>query len=273
MHSYHIIDSHVHSGVQHVSWGWENARPLLLAAGIRGAGVIPPVEDIYDRYDPGFTDSPAWQACRRRAHQYLLDLKHSRRRGPAGPSSNSEGTPRGAPPEPEIDIYPYFFVWNDFAWEDLTPDYAAIKWHRHPDEPEYHYHAPRCREFLAVVRRQGLPILLEESFQNTLVFLEELAGDIPVIIPHLGGLSGGYASLLRAGVWNSPQVYADSALAWPREIEDFLGRYGPGRLLFGSDYPFSQPRTELAKILKLNLPEAQAQAILGENFRRLCGVG
>ena len=87
-----------------------------------------------------------------------------------------------------FDLYPYFFVWNDFAWEDLGPEYVAIKWHRHPEEPPYRYDHPRCREFLQVVRERGLPILLEESFDNTLWFLERLAPDLPVVIPHLGKL-------------------------------------------------------------------------------------
>lgn len=247
---FRIIDCHLHSGVQNVRWAWEDLRPLLLATGIRGAGLIPPVEDIYDRYDPRFTDTPAWQACRRRAHQYLLHLK-----------------------DPEIDIFPYFFVWNDFAWEDLGPKYVAIKWHRHPDEPEYHYQDPRCQEFLEVVKARGLPILLEESLGNTLFFLEHLAGDLPVIIPHLGALSGGYWPLARAGVWDLPQVFADSALAGLPEIEDYLGRCGSARLLFGSDYPFSQPQRELAKILSLGLPAEETQAVLADNFRRLCRLG
>jgi hypothetical protein len=267
-----IIDGHLHCGVQNVTWDWERVRPLLAAAGIQGVGVIPPVEDVYDRYNPSFTDTPAWQACRRRAHQYLLDLKNARGRGPGGPPQNSRRTPGCAPMETEIEIYPYFFVWNDFAWQDLGPEFVAIKWHRHPDEPEYQYADPRCREFLEVARQRRLPILLEESFENTMFFLEKLAGDLPVIIPHLGGLSGGYANLLKAGVWDSDSVYADSALAWPGEIEDFLNRYGPERLLFGSDHPFGQPRSELAKILNLGLPENQIQAILGDNFRRLCGL-
>lgn len=245
-----IIDSHLHSGRQNVSWLWEDIRPLLLAAGIGGAGVIPPVEDIYDRYNPSFTDTPRWQACRRRAHQYLLQLK-----------------------DPDIDIFPYFFVWNDFAWEDLGREFVAIKWHRHPDEPQYHYDDPRCREFLKVVRTRQLPILLEESFNNTLFFLEHLAPDMPVIIPHLGALSGGYGPLARAGIWGLPVVYADTAVAGPADIEDYLSRHGSARLMFGSDYPFSYPQTELNKILSLGLPPEQTQVILADNFRRLCRLG
>ncbi|RJR34266.1 MAG: metal-dependent hydrolase [Deltaproteobacteria bacterium] len=242
-----IIDCHLHTGVQNVNWRWEDIRILLRAAGITGAGAIPPVEDVYDRYNPAFTDSPAWRECRGRAHRYLLDLK-----------------------DPEIRIFPYFFVWNDFAWEDLGPEYIVIKWHRHPDEPEYDYSSPRCREFLEKVRERGLPILLEESLENTLFFLDKLAPDLPVVIPHLGALSGGYRALDAAGVWGREQIWADMAVAGLPEIKDYLNRYGSSRLMFGSDYPFSRPAAELAKIMGLGLPEGEVRDILGGNFRRLC---
>lgn len=256
-----IIDSHLHCGVQKVNWHWESLRPLLLEAGIAGAGLIPPVEDIYDRYDFHFTDTPAWQTCRQKAHQYLLELKKSS----CAPADQ---------PGAEIAIFPYFFVWNDFAYEELGPEYAAIKWHRHADEPEYRYDDPRCGEFLAVVKKRGLPILLEETFTNTLFFLEKMLPDgAPLIIPHLGGLNGGYAALERAGVFGLPQVYADTALAPRREIEDYISRQGVERLCFGSDYPFGHPARELAKVLGLNLPPEQRQAVLGDNFRRVCRLG
>ncbi len=242
------IDCHIHTGIQNVAWRWDEIRPLLRGAEITGAGLIAPVEDIYDRYNYHFRDTPEWQACRRQAHRYLLQIK-----------------------DPEIETFLDFFVWNDFAWEYLGPEYAAIKWHRHPEEPEYHYDDPRCGEFLEKARARRLPILLEESFKNTLFFLEKLAGGLRVIIPHLGGLNGGYGPLRRAGVFDHPWVYADTALAMPSEIEDYLSRYGHERLFFGSDYPFGHPGSELAKIVTLDLPEDVTRAILAENFRRLTG--
>ncbi len=122
--------------------------------------------------------------------------------------------------------------------------------------------------------RAGAGVDLNRRYNElTALFLEHLAPEIPVIIPHLGALSGGYGPLARAGVWGHPLVYADSAVAGLSEIEDYLSRHGSSRLMFGSDYPFSQPGTELAKILSLGLPEADAQAILGDNFRRLCWMG
>ncbi len=267
---FRIIDSHVHCGIQNVSWGWEHVWPLLNAAGIEGVGLIPPVEDVYDRFNRRFIDSHFWQDCRRRAHGYLLCLND-------GCRGCSEEDHRGKDPGQtcpscKIKIYPYFFVWNDFAKEDLTSSYVGIKWHRHPDEPEYQYDNPRCREFLEVVRARRLPILLEESFENTLLFLDHLAGGIPVVIPHLGALNGGFDNLKKAGIWDSPQVYADSAAAAPQDLEEFLGHYGSDRLIFGSDFPFGHPKAELGKIFALNLPDNQTQAILGDNFRRLYGV-
>ena len=183
------------------------------------------MEDVYDRYDPAFTDTPGWQATRRRAHRYLLDLT-----------------------DPEITIYRYFFVWNDFAREDLAPEFVAVKWHRHGDEPEYEYNAPRCREYLAAVQSRGLPILLEETFQNTLLFLEKMAPPgVAVIIPHLGALNGGYRALDQAGVWKLPQVYADTAVADTGDLEDYLGRYGHTRLIYGSDHPSASPAANLTR--------------------------
>jgi hypothetical protein len=248
MHDFRVIDSHLHCGRQNVSWLWEDLRAHLAAAGIAGAALIPPVEDVYDRYYFTFTDTSEWQACRRRAHQYLLDLS-----------------------DPDITIYPYFFVWNDFAREDILPRHVAIKWHRHGNEPEYHYDDPRCREFLEAVQARGLPILLEETLPNTLFFLEKLVpAGVAVIIPHLGALNGGYRPLDGAGVWGLPHIYADTAVADLSDIEDYLGRYGHSRLLYGSDFPFSLPGRELQKILDLNLPRHVTQAILADNFRRVC---
>ncbi len=244
--SFRIIDSHIHCGVQNVRWPWEKVRGRLLAAGIDGAGLIPPVEEIYDRRNYYFQDTPAWQECRRRAQDYLLSLR-----------------------DPDFTLYPYYFVWNDFAWEQLSPAYAAIKWHRHENEPEYHYGDPRCLELVARARILNLPILLEETFDNTVFFIRELAPAVTVIIPHLGFLNGGYSRLAAAGIWEMPQVWADTALAGTAAIISYFNAYGPAKLLFGSDYPFGDPEFEKDKILSLGLPAAAMEAIFAANWLRL----
>jgi hypothetical protein len=37
---------------------------------------------------------------------------------------------------------PIFFIWNYFAIKQLTSEYCGIKWHRHDNEPVYHYDYP-----------------------------------------------------------------------------------------------------------------------------------
>jgi len=46
-----IIDSHMHCGVQNSDQPIELIRAYLDRAGIQGACLYPPVEDIYDRYN------------------------------------------------------------------------------------------------------------------------------------------------------------------------------------------------------------------------------
>ena len=241
-----IIDSHMHCGVQKVDQPLELIRKHLDDAGIGDACLFAPVEDIYDRYDPGFVDTAAWQSCRQRANEYLL-----------GAQDQDDG------------INAYYFVWNDFRYEELGRGYRGIKWHRHSNEPVYHYDDPRCEDFLLEAYRLELPIVLEETFENTLQLIERVDGRTPVIIPHLGFLNGGFSSLLRAGVWSGKNVYADTALASTREMSTFIERHGADKLLFGSDFPFGSPRSELQKVLSLGLSPEELEKVTRENVVRL----
>ena len=243
-----VIDAHAHCGVLDDSWpqSFEDYRRQAEGAGISGVALFSPVYEIYDRYDPDFTDTPEWQRRRQRSNAYLLSLR------PAG-----------------IEVFPYFFIWNDFAVAQLTPAHRGIKWHRHPGEPVYRYADPGCRAALAEIRRRNLPIILEEEFDQTLRFVREQAGGIRVIIPHLGGLNGGFRAIADAGLWEMENVWADTALASCNEIRTYLEDYGHSRLMFGSDFPFGHPAEELDKIRRLGLAPEVAAGVLRDNFRRL----
>ena len=243
-----MIDAHVHCGTMDRSapQTLEDYRGHLAGTRIGGAALFSPVQEIYDRYDPDFTDDPAWRHHRRQSNAYLLSLD------PSG-----------------FTVYPYFFIWNDFAVEQLAASHCGIKWHRHADEPVYHYETYRCAAALDEIRRRRLPVVLEEERGNTVRFVRELAGGITVIIPHLGMLNGGFGAIAREGLWDLDNVWADTALAASGEIREYIRRYGHHRLLFGSDFPFGSPAAELAKVRRLGLaPEVEA-AVSGGNFLRL----
>ena len=241
-----IIDSHIHCGVQNVAQPFGEIAALLEAAGINGSCLFAPVEDIYDRYVPDFDDGAAWRRCRERAHAYLLDV-----------AAYNEG------------FYPYYFVWNDFTVEDLAKPFCGIKWHHHPGEPAYRYDDPRCTEMIDAVCAQRLPVVLEETFAQTLRFVERVAGRTAVIIPHLGLLNGGFDRLLAAGIWEAPNLYADTALAGRQAITTFLERYGADRLIFGSDYPFGLPGPQLRDLRRMDIPPVELQKICAGTIQTL----
>jgi predicted TIM-barrel fold metal-dependent hydrolase len=243
-----IIDSHMHCGIQNVDQPLEMIRAYLDRGGIDGACLYAPVEDIYDRYTFNFEDTALWKACRQMANDYLLDIQ-----------------------ERHDDYYAYYFVWNDFKKEELSKGYHGIKWHRHEYEPVYHYDDPRCEEFLQEAYRLQLPIVLEEAYENTRYFIDRVDGRTPVIIPHMGGLNGGFSLLFERGVWDSDTIFADTALASTREMERFIDRYGVDRLLFGSDFPFGFPAHELLKVKNLGLSSDEYERVVSRNILQLIG--
>ncbi len=243
-----VIDAHAHCGVidRSMSQSFEAYARQLAGTDIRGVALFSPVLEIYDRYDFHFTDTPAWRLRRQKSNAYLLSLD------PA-----------------ELTVFPYFFIWNDFAVEQLTAAHCGIKWHRHAGEPVYCYDDTKCRAAVDEIRRRNLPVVLEEEFDNTIRFVLELVEGVTVIIPHLGLLNGGFQSIAEAGLWERKNVWADTALASEYEIREYLRRYGHSRLLFGSDFPFGSPSAELRKVRSLGLdPEVEA-AVLSNNFLRL----
>jgi len=243
-----VIDAHAHCGVIDRSWpqAFRDYFRELAATDIGGAALYSPVMEIYDRYDFNFADTPEWRQRRRESNAYLLSLD-----------------------SPALTIYPYFFIWNDFAVDQLAEAHCGIKWHRHAGEPVYHYEDRKCREALDEIRRRKLPIVLEEEFEHTVRFIRELAKGARVIIPHLGGLNGGFGAIARAGLWELENVWADTALASRSEIGEYIRRYGHQRLMFGSDFPFGAPRSELHKVRSLGLAPGVEAAIVGGNFLRL----
>jgi len=238
-----IIDSHIHCAKR---FPFETISPLLKNAGIDGACLFAAVEEIYERYDPYFQDTPEWQRKRRDANRHLLGL---------GKSNEN--------------VFPYLFVWNDFDIDELSLGYRGIKWHRHEEEPRYNYDDERCHEMIEKIIELRLPVVFEESYENTMNFINHLAPQATVIIPHLGWLNGGFEFIDASGIWKKDNVYADSALASTYEIEEFIKKYGVDKLIFGSDFPFNYPSYELQKILTLKLSQTDEEKILGLNILRL----
>ncbi|MFO7751026.1 MAG: amidohydrolase family protein [Desulfobacteraceae bacterium] len=243
-----VIDAHAHCGVldRLPDQSFTAYHSCVRRSEIGAVVMFSPVMEIYDRYEPHFKDSPEWRQRRQRSNQYLLTI--------------------GAR---DLRVIPYFFIWNDFAVDQLTGQHCGIKWHRHADEPVYHYEEKKCQKAIDLIRRRNLPVVLEEELSNTIGFINDIAPGVPVIIPHLGGLNGGYRAIAENRLWEKRDVYTDTALAPEREIRAYIETYGHDRILFGSDFPFGDPVEELSKIKGLGLSKAAEKALLGGNLKAL----
>lgn len=233
-----VLDAHAHCGL---SLPFERINSRWKQGGIHGGVLFSPVEEIYDRGDRSFVDSPAYRESRKRVHEYLQSLR----------SEN---------------IFVFWFVWNDFAvpWQE----FSGIKWHRHGNEPEYQYEKKECSDLIEYICENKMPVILEEEFSNTLELIKNFEGRTVTIIPHMGNLNGGYERLKDARIFENSWVYTDTSLASPYQIQDFASHYGTDRLIFGSDFPFGDPVDECLKVKNL-FEEKDLVKIMSKNILRL----
>lgn len=96
-----------------------------------------------------------------------------------------------------------------------------------------------------------------------------------VVCAHWGGGLPFYALMpeVAAALQNT---YFDTAaspyLYRPQVVNHVLEIVGPGKVLFGSDYPLLPPKRYFSDLTVLGLPSEISDAILGENARRLLGL-
>jgi len=238
-----IIDSHVHIGRnRHTKYydEYELWRDLK-GADAQGAVIFAFPEDIYR-----ITDSPE---SRLRANEYVL--------GVADKYDN---------------LFPFYFVWNDYLIPKELDRYRGIKWHRHHDEPRYDYDDPRCTSFLEEIKGLEMTVLLEEEFKETERFIDANP-ELEVIIPHIGALNGGHDRM--EAFYDKGNVYFDTSVAPIGAIKSCLEAVGPERIIFGSDIsgtsmPFYNfPKVELEKIRRLGLTEGDLKLVLSGNIERM----
>ncbi|MGI5818638.1 MAG: amidohydrolase family protein [Armatimonadota bacterium] len=236
-----IIDAHIHLSNMLKPYTEQDLLDDLAEAGADGAVVFAQPSDIYREIDD--------QEHRMRANRYCLEAAAKREHWHA-----------------------FYFAWNDYTITEDFDEYVGIKWHRHPDEPQYDYQSAACERFIEVIRGRNLPTIIEEEFGHTVALIERL-DPAPVILPHCGRLNGGIEMMDR--FFDDDRILFDTSVTPLPGIEHILDNVGPERLIFGSDVsgtslPFHNfPAVELEKVLKLDLAEGEMQMVLSGNIERL----
>jgi hypothetical protein len=226
-----IIDDHIHCGNNKRTkiFTLDDIKKDLNEAGAQGAVIFAFPEDIYR-----IESTPE---SRIKYNDYALEISKT----------------------DELDLYPFYFVWNDFMLPDNLSGYAGIKWHRHWDEPKYDYDDPACKKILKAIKDLKLPVVLEEEYEYTLRFVKENP-ELNVIIPHIGFLNGGYDKMPI--FFDYPKVFFDTGTATLDAIKNVLHNVGAERVIFGSDVSGTS-------VPFFNLDEKSMSMILAGNIERL----
>jgi predicted TIM-barrel fold metal-dependent hydrolase len=64
-------------------------------------------------------------------------------------------------------------------------------------------------------------------------------------------------------------IYTDSVCVWPPALRSTLDLVGPGRMMFGSDYPFWDPARSFQTLDAAGLDRETLTAVRGDNARRV----
>jgi len=144
----------------------------------------------------------------------------------------------------------------------------------------------RTREILVALAENDIPVLAHvgsggDAHQNergTPKSLHEMMAKITglrLIAAHYGG----YQVLDEAERWSvGGNIHLETS--WPPSMGDLptdrvisiIRRHGADRVVFGSDWPMTDPATEIAAIRALGLTADEESGILGNNLAKLLGI-
>lgn len=184
---------------------------------------------------------------------------------------------------------PFGTVHPDLSVEEnlaALKDNGVVGVKLHPLFQAVDFSGAKTREILEALAENGIPVLShvgsggdeEQNRRGAPEHLRNLISGIPdlrFIAAHFGG----YQVLDEAEKW---AVGADVHLetSWPptmgelprERVLSIIRRHGVDRIVYGSDWPMTDPATEIAAIRNLGLSKSEEDGILGGNLARLLGI-
>lgn len=148
----------------------------------------------------------------------------------------------------------------------------------HPDIQAFRIDDERCLKIYELCEEKGLVLLLhtgdnryDYSNPNRLLPVLKTFKNLKVIGAHFGGYSiWEDACKVYSGI---PNFYVDCSSSMPwlnRETTlRIIRSYGADKVLFGTDFPMWNPKTEIESILSLGLDEREIMSILNINAKKL----
>ncbi len=161
----------------------------------------------------------------------------------------------------------YWFNFFDLP-NEINKKYRAIKFH--PDIGKIDIDNQKVVKF---VNKINLPVFVHtnesKEFSN-LGTVSKLAMKVkvPVIAVHSGAVT---KTFFKIDNYDFPKnVYFEtSGIQYAIILKKIYDKFGAERIIFGSDYPFGDPRVSLAMIDTLNLNRREYKLITKENIKRI----
>jgi uncharacterized protein len=151
--------------------------------------------------------------------------------------------------------------------------FAAIK--LYPPYTPWPLNEPQWEPIYRFANARGLAIMFHTGSEPQ--SLPKLVGEIAPRYPRANFVMGhsGNTPLERgqaiAAAQANPNVYLETASTFrtPGVIEQLVSEAGASRVLYGSDVPLMDPRSQLGKIITAQISDAAKRQILGDNARRV----
>ena len=150
----------------------------------------------------------------------------------------------------------------------------------HPDTQLFNIDDPRLFPVYERLRELDLPVMLHTgdnrydfSHPRRLRHILALFPGLKAIGAHFGGYSV-YEAALDALRDTDCFLDVSSSLMFlePERAVDYIRKYGPERMLFGSDYPLWDPASEVQRFLSLPLREEEFEQIAHRTAENLLGI-
>jgi hypothetical protein len=173
--------------------------------------------------------------------------------------------------ERDKSIIPIYWF-NPFDLPKIIDDrYRAIK--LHPDMGGINIDDDKVIDFVNKIK---LPVFVhtnESKDYSTLGKISELAKkvNVPVVAVHSGSVTKTFFKLDDYSFSNN--VYFEtSGIQYAVILKKIYEMVGANKIIFGSDYPFGDPRVPLAMIDTLNLSKQEYNLVTKENIKKILKI-
>lgn len=142
----------------------------------------------------------------------------------------------------------------------------------HPETHVYRITDPACQSLFRVADQARCPVLIHVMSREAIADCAEIAARYPhlsLVMGHSGGAALRVQALETAR--DLPNVYFDLTASVMLEncLEWMTAQVGARRILFGTDFPFIDPKHSVGQVLYSRLTPGEKRSIFSENARRI----